>query len=96
LLSLLSCQFNALLLHRGSPCSLVFFFSQGNLFPSHFSDVLFLDVPSLNLKECFLSRAVLDDERPVEIEDGLVDGPSCIKRRVPLLPPIGPCQSKTN
>ncbi len=45
------------------------------------ADVLFLDVPSLNLKECFLSRAVLDDERPVEIEDGLVDGPSCIKRR---------------
>ncbi len=45
------------------------------------ADVLFLDVPSLNLKECFLSRAILDDERPVEIEDGLVDGPSCIKRR---------------
>jgi hypothetical protein len=45
------------------------------------ADMLFLDVPSLNIKECFLSRAVLDDERPVEIEDGLVDGPSCIKRR---------------
>ena len=45
------------------------------------ADVLFLDVPSLNLKECFLSRAVLDDERPVQIEDGLVDGPSCIRRR---------------
>jgi hypothetical protein len=45
------------------------------------ADVLFLDVPSLNIKECFLSRAVLDDERPVQIEDGLVDGPSCIKRR---------------
>src|SRR5437588_9205185 len=45
------------------------------------ADVLFLDVPSLNLKECFLSRAVLDDERPVQIEDGLVDGPSSIKRR---------------
>src|SRR5205807_6310946 len=45
------------------------------------ADVLFLDVPSLNLKECFLSRAVLDDERPVQIEDGLVDGPSSIRRR---------------
>jgi hypothetical protein len=45
------------------------------------ADVLFLDVQSLNLKECFLSRAVLDDERPVEIEDGLVDGPSSIRRR---------------
>ncbi|HEY4032690.1 MAG TPA: hypothetical protein VGL94_01845 [Ktedonobacteraceae bacterium] len=45
------------------------------------ADVLFLDVPSLNLKECFLSRAVLDGERPVQIEDGLVDGPSCIRRR---------------
>ncbi len=45
------------------------------------ADVLFLDVPSLNVKECFLSRAVLDDERPVQIEDGLVDGPSCIRRR---------------
>ncbi len=45
------------------------------------ADVLFLDVPSLNLKECFLSRAVLDSERPVQIEDGLVDGPSCIQRR---------------
>src|SRR5256884_593650 len=45
------------------------------------ADVLFLDVPSLNLKECFLPRAVVDDERPVQIEDGLVDGPSSIKRR---------------
>src|SRR5436853_6604239 len=28
-------------------------------------DVLFLDVPTLNLKERFLSRGVLDDERHV-------------------------------
>jgi hypothetical protein len=44
-------------------------------------DLLYLDLPSLNLKDCFLSRAVLDTERPVEIDDGLVDGPSSIRRR---------------
>ncbi len=44
-------------------------------------DLLYLDLPSLNLKDCFLSRAVLDTERPAEIDDGLVDGPSSIQRR---------------
>ncbi|GHO93034.1 hypothetical protein KSF_030820 [Reticulibacter mediterranei] len=45
------------------------------------ADVLYLDLPSLNLKECFLSRAVLDTERPAEIDAGLLDGPSSIQRR---------------
>ncbi|HEY4388123.1 MAG TPA: hypothetical protein VGN34_27055, partial [Ktedonobacteraceae bacterium] len=45
------------------------------------ADVLYLDMNTLNIKEHFISRAVLDDERPVEIDDGFVDGPSSIKRR---------------
>ena len=45
------------------------------------ADVLFLDMSALDIKEGFISRAVLDDERPVHIDDGYVDGPSSIRRR---------------
>jgi hypothetical protein len=45
------------------------------------ADILFLDLPTFNIKECFLSRAVVDEERPVHLDDGYVDGPSCIRRR---------------
>src|SRR2546429_6439336 len=49
------------------------------------ADVLFLDVPSLNLKECFLTRAVLDDERPVQIEDRSEEHTSELQSRLHLV-----------
>ena len=45
------------------------------------ADVLNLDLSALNVKECFISRAVLDDERPLIETDGFVDGPCAIRRR---------------
>lgn len=46
-------------------------------------DVLGLDLSAQDIKEQFISRAVLDDENPSILGggDGFVDGPSCIHRR---------------
>ena len=48
-------------------------------------DVAYLDFGSVqDIKDCFITGAQLDDERPVdsrESDDGMLDGPDSIKRR---------------
>ena len=48
-------------------------------------DLLFFDVGTVqDVKECFVTRAQCDDERPLQSkyeDDGFVDGPDSIKRR---------------
>lgn len=45
------------------------------------ADVLHFDLSAMNIKEQFISRAILDTERPAFIDDGYIDGPTSIQRR---------------